>query len=170
MKLSRLQYEYRDSASKLHKHIGRVLRESKLFSHYKVYQEYPVNLINTSYPNAQHKFDWVILDLAIVIEVHGQQHYSATSFGSNKDKAELFYDLKRRDKKKRDAAIDAGFTYLEISYDEIDKVDDRYIWDLWKRNQNPRKLKKEVSQFKQRLSKYRRDQYKRMKALLKGSD
>ena len=101
MKTSRFKYGYRRSASKLHKKTGDLLRE--MFPSMRIYQEYPVNKINSSYNTGRHKFDWVILDLKAVIECHGAQHYQVCTFGGDQDKAiDQFRDIQYRDKKKKD--------------------------------------------------------------------
>jgi hypothetical protein len=168
MKLNRLKFAYRENARSLHQKIGEVLRTSAIFSSYKIYQEYPVSQINSSYKNKQHKFDWVVLDLALVIEVHGQQHFFDTTFGGTPDQNK-FLDIKKRDKTKRDAAIEVGFTYLEISYDKIKEIDDQFVYKLWQEQKNPMKLKKQLDQKKIKLSQWRKEQYRRKKIYLKGS-
>ncbi len=119
MKSSRFKHDYSASASKLHKQVGEILRDS-LFKNYHIYQEYPVNKINPAYPSGREKFDWYIKDLNLVIEVHGQQHYGPVCFGgvSEQEAEANFKRQKFRDAMKRDAAIAAGSTYIIIKYDE----------------------------------------------------
>ena len=67
--------KYRKNASELHRAIGNILLSKEgPFSLYKIHQEYPVHKINPNFKSKRHKFDWVILDLSVVIEGHGQQH------------------------------------------------------------------------------------------------
>jgi len=129
MKSKRLQYQYRNNASSLHKKVGDYLRESNLFKYHKIFQEYPVNLINPDYGNPRHRFDWVITDLKIVVEVMGAQHFTITRWGNmDADEAyDQFLAGKARDDAKKQAAIEAGFTYIEISYNEIDEVSDSFM-------------------------------------------
>ena len=60
-------------------------------------------------------FDNEILELKLIIEVHGRQHYFEESgiwFDEN-------YDLQKRklyDKYKKDYALSQGYFYLEIPY------------------------------------------------------
>lgn len=119
MKSSRFKHDYRKNASKLHKLVGDLLRDS-LFKDYKIYQEYPVNKINELYPSGREKFDWYVKDLNLVIEVHGEQHYMPVTFGGiTEQEAELNFRRQQfRDVTKRNAALDAGATYLIIKYDE----------------------------------------------------
>lgn len=140
MKSSRFKKKYRDSASRGHCVIGDILRDPKSgFSLYKIYQEYPVNRINKSYQYSSHHFDWVILDLMIVIEVNGAQHYQVTTFGSQsvEKAADSLAATKLRDNCKRQAAVDAGFTYIEIPWYDINKVTASYLWDRIEEYYNP---------------------------------
>ena len=60
MKRTRFQHQYRKNASKLHKEVGDILRDSKILGHQEIYQEYPVNRVNKHYRNSSHHFDWVV--------------------------------------------------------------------------------------------------------------
>ena len=67
-------------------------------------------------------FDNELVELKLIIEVHGQQHYEITGFtkltaehyGTTEDE-ELEYQ-KWKDKYKKDCALDNGYSYLEIPY------------------------------------------------------
>lgn len=121
-KSSRLNQEYRKNASKLHKRVGNMLRESPIFSNYRIYQEYPVNRISPYFDSGREKFDWIIMDLMVVIECHGQQHYYPVRFGGiSPAEAEVkFQQQIRRDTAKEEAACKAGWTYVVFKYDEKD--------------------------------------------------
>ena len=139
MKSSRFNTQYRNNASNLHKAIGEVLHEEGgAFSFYKIYQEYPVQKIDEEYPYASHKLDWVVLDLKLVIECHGKQHYEPSGFGEkNPHKViDSFLDQKHRDKLKMEAVIKKGFTYLEIPYTVIGKVTSEYLYSLFLEHKN----------------------------------
>lgn len=141
MKNSRFQFEYRKSASRLHKKVGDILRSSSLFMNYRIYQEYPVSRVNESFDNNSMHFDWVITDLHLVIECHGKQHYNKTDFSGKMTEDELlesFNELKERDAKKKQAALEAGYTYVEIPYTDEKKLTDKIIWDAYERNYNNR--------------------------------
>jgi len=118
MKNSRFKYSYRENASKLHKAVGEVLRTGEAFGEHEAYQEYPVNRVNTDYPDGSHHFDWVIPDLGVVIECHGIQHFKVVDWeGGEPEKAiAAFKALKERDFAKREAAWAAGYIYVEIPY------------------------------------------------------
>lgn len=130
MKSSRFQFQYRESASKLHRTVGEVLRKS--FSGYRVYQEYPVSRINPSYRDTSHHFDWVILDLNVVIECNGEQHESISCFGGTDclSALENLTATRRRDIRKMEAAIEAGWTYIVIPWYDISRIDSSYLWTM----------------------------------------
>ena len=166
MKSKRFQYDYRESASKLHKKIGDTIRnKDSIFYPYKIYQEYPVSKINNSYKNNKHKFDWVILDLYLIIEGMGQQHIKPTCFGgiSKEQAEENFIDQKYRDTVKMNAAIEAGFTYLSIPYSDLDKINDNYILDLYNKHKNNNIIKETVDTKKEQFKQRRKEYYQELK-------
>jgi hypothetical protein len=120
VKDSRRKKAYRKNASKLHKAVGNMLHASPIFSNYRIYQEYPVNMVSPYFDSGREKFDWVIMDLMVVIECHGQQHYKPVRFGGmSQEEAEVkFVQQIRRDMAKKDAARKAGWTYVVFKYDE----------------------------------------------------
>jgi hypothetical protein len=129
MKNRRLQFAYRKNASVLHRAVGDCLRDSEIFQSYKIYQEYPVNKINPEFQSGREKFDWVILDIGVVIECHGKQHYEPVTFGGIdvEEATKRFNEQQYRDEAKKTAALEAGFTYIAIPYTDQKKVDDEYI-------------------------------------------
>lgn len=149
MKESRFQEAYRSNASKLHITVGDCLRDSSIFSGYNIYQEYPVNKINSDYPCAAHKFDWVIPDLFLVIECHGEQHYRGVRFGgiSEEEATSNFLHQRHRDNMKMNAAVSAGWTYLTISFADIDQINDSYIWSVYQAQKNKTKVTKPLTRF-----------------------
>tara|TARA_Y100000310_G_scaffold345057_1_gene461462 strand:+ start:959 stop:1510 length:552 start_codon:yes stop_codon:yes gene_type:complete len=163
MKTSRFRQDYRASASALHKRVGNLLRE--VFKLNKVYQEYPVNRVNPTYQYASHHYDWVILDLLVVVEVHGQQHYKAVGFGGgDAGKAvDALRATQSRDRMKMQAAVDAGFTYIEIPWYDVDEVDAEYIWAKIQEHRSDTPKQKVVDPYKERQRKYKRDQYQLLK-------
>jgi hypothetical protein len=109
--------------------MGELLRNSEVFKHQEIYQEYPVVRVNPNYPAASHHFDWVIPKLKIVIEMHGRQHEIPTAWDGDTDKAvEQFHDLKRRDRAKEEAAWSAGYSYIAIPYSA--KLTEDYLLNL----------------------------------------
>lgn len=130
MKNHRFQWKYRNSASKLHCTVGDCLRTSPLLQNHEIYQEYPVNRVNTTYKESSHHFDWVIPGLRVVIECHGKQHNEPVAFDGNYENAiESFYTLQKRDQLKKVAALNAGYRYIEIQYNEIKEISEKFIMD-----------------------------------------
>jgi very-short-patch-repair endonuclease len=84
-----------------------------------VYQEYPVKKINPDFYSGKCKYDWAILDMKVIIEVMGEQHYQPVRWSRQTSKEESvsnFEDIKYRDQQKKKAALEAGYTYLAIPY------------------------------------------------------
>lgn len=138
LKNRRFQYEYRRSASKLHKAVGDVLRNSSLFNGYGLYQEYPVTRVNPSYESTAEHFDWVIPEIKLVIEAHGRQHYEVTDFSGKQEDGGLgaYKSQRKRDEAKKEAALLAGYTYIVIPYTDEKIISEDYIWNLYKANEN----------------------------------
>jgi len=173
MKTSRFQQEFRSNASKLHKKIGDALRSpTSPFAGFKIYQEYPVSRVNVSYRNNAHKFDWVILDLKIVIEAHGEQHYKPVQFGGiSIDEAISNFKLQQnRDKIKQAAAEETGYTCISIPYSDLKLINTDYIWNLYQKNKIIEQIQeppKEINEYKEaqkeRAKEYRKEQYEKQK-------
>ena len=117
---SRFKRDYRSNASKLHRTMGDLLRENEVLKNYRIYQEYPVNRISAYFDSGREKFDWIILDLQVVIECHGQQHYKPVRFGgiTKEEAVDNFRAQQQRDEAKRKAAEEAGWKYVVFKYDE----------------------------------------------------
>lgn len=118
MKRAKTPLQLAKNASKLHRHVGQLLVE--LFPAYEVRQEYPVSKVNLSYKSNREKFDWVVLGLNIVIEVHGEQHFRPVCFGGiTLDQAKKnFVKRQEVDWEKQEAAQKAGWAYVMVKYDE----------------------------------------------------
>lgn len=126
MKSKRFQFEYRKNASKLHIAVGEYLRSTGWLMHFQAYQEYPVNRVNPDYPESSHHFDWVIPRLGMVIECHGIQHYQPVAFGGDYEAMEAeFQAIRKRDQQKKEAALQAGYSYIVISHNELKLLDDK---------------------------------------------
>lgn len=128
MKSRRLQFGYRRSASSFHRIIGDLLRQSPLFKGHRLFQEYPVYLINSNFKSKREKFDWIILDLKTVIEVHGQFHYQPVPWLPPSMAQQLLEKQQTRDAAKKQAAIDANWCYIAINYQEIPDINDEEIF------------------------------------------
>lgn len=103
-------------ASKLHKKIGKLLTsEDSIFKHLEIRQEYPANKVNPGFKSGREKYDWVILGQA-VIEIMGRQHFEYIPYFHTTK-----YDFQRqlaRDEAKKNAAIEAGYAYVTVKYNE----------------------------------------------------
>jgi hypothetical protein len=107
--------------SSYHKKVGELLKSS-IFKHYKIVEEYPVYKINPDWYSRRHRFDWVIKDLFVVIEVHGEQHYSTVRWSKEtcQDEADAKLESNQaNDHRKQQAALDAGYTYISIPHWDV---------------------------------------------------
>ena len=112
--------ELANNASSMQTKLFHILTHSRFFKNFNIYQEYPVNKLIQDYRYGSHRVDWYIKELGLVIELMGQQHYKPVNF-SNEGKflvLDKFSKIKERDHLKREALIAAGYTYIEIKYDE----------------------------------------------------
>lgn len=176
MKDSRFKTAYRSNSSKLHKKIGDCLRaEGSPFACYNIYQEYPVNKVNPKYSNGAHKFDWVVLSLKLVIEGHGAQHYQAVQFGGidNEEAQDRLLCQRVRDRQKAQACVDAGFTYVEIPYTDVEILTPAYLYAQYREHFNDATVEEEEKvetdyqqKLKERARQYRQQQYRRAKKCL----
>lgn len=172
MSLKRFKTTYSKNVSSLHVKVGDALKTG-IFQGFKVYQEYPVSRVNPTYYDNSHKFDWVVLDLKLVIECHGQQHFKPISFGNTSAEETLlaYSNQKFRDKSKEIAALEAGFTYVMIPYTDINKISDTYIYSLYTKNYNSSKpLFKQEDPIKKSNQEYRKEMYRRLKELRKQQE
>lgn len=175
-KQSRRKQEYRQNASEGHQVIGNLLHSSKYFANYKIYQEYPVHTLNSAFKSGREKFDWVILDLHIVIEFHGQQHREAVRFGgiSQEEAEDNLKNQKIRDLAKRAAAEAVGFSYVVFWYDEeitedflLDKIEEAQ-YQTCATLYTPKSTKKpkdpKHQEHLEKAREYRKQQYRKNKA------
>ena len=170
MKSHRFKKGYRRTASKLHKTVGDILMDPQgMFAGHRVYQEYPVARVNPDCKNQRLHFDWVDLDLKLVIECHGLQHYEVVTFGG--EASDLTMQVVR-DGEKEEYALKAGFTYIIVPYWDQFTITEERIWDLYRKNFNPIVQEKAVAkpestyekEQKERARVYRQEQYQRKKA------
>jgi len=110
------------NASKLHRRVGDLLMDdSSPYKRYIIRQEVRVSDINPEFSSNRERFDWVILEpIRVVIEVMGIQHTKPARFGgiSEEEARRIFKEQQERDEAKKQAAIDAGWGYIAISYKE----------------------------------------------------
>lgn len=122
-KLSKYFGKKSSNSSKLHE-IARILLKNK----------FPVHTIleEVTLPGSSHKkslsADFVIIDLNLIVEVHGEQHYWFNNF-YYKDMTE-FHKARRRDCDKKDWANLNNLMLVVLPFNEIDKweelIDGRY--------------------------------------------
>lgn len=133
MKQRRFQKSYRESASSYHVKVGNALtNKSSPFSSYKIYQEYPVHLVNKTDKRVDRRlrYDWIIYDLEVVIEVHGQFHYGVSSIGGVRDLDDQLAVFNRRtelDRFKKAIAVESGYKYIELKYSDIESWSEEEI-------------------------------------------
>lgn len=126
------QFKELSNSSKFHLRIRELLAADSLFSSIRCYQEVPVTDLCPNYPNPSHRFDWYIEDLDLIIELHGEQHYKVTNRG-NVGRAQAEREFRRgqgRDMAKKQAAEEAGYTYLEIPYKMLKKLNPETLRSL----------------------------------------
>jgi hypothetical protein len=108
--------DYASNTSKRHRLVGDILNAG-IFEKMTVYQEYPVELINSSCTNGRLKLDWYIQDLNVAIEVQGEHHFNPTTYGGQTlSKAKLaFRGQVYRDAEKIQLLEEAGCALVEIT-------------------------------------------------------
>lgn len=73
------------------------------------------------------RFDFYLPYYLFLLEINGEQHYIPVCFGSDKnaDRAkERLITIQKRDAIKKQWAIDNGYRFLEIRYDEINNIEE----------------------------------------------
>jgi len=164
---------YSSNASKYHRQLGKILTSSEQFKHHKIVQEYPVQKVNPNWYSSRHRFDWVILDLYLVIEVHGEQHHQAVQWSNEISPKEAKARLEANqmnDFHKKDAAVSAGWRYLAIQYWEVSSLTAQKLLSVIHSLELPTitKTKQTETEFqvkmKERARQYRKKQYRRLKS------
>lgn len=108
---------YAQNASSYHRKMGELLEEMN-FGGLGIYQEHIVRDICPDHPSPLDRFDFYIPSLNLVIEVHGEQHYKAATFGGiSQQKADFnFAKGSLRDTDKALSAKKSGLIYIAFSY------------------------------------------------------
>ena len=123
MKKTKTPVQLAKNASKMHKLVGELLVcDESPYRNYEIRQEYHVSMVNLDYKSNREKFDWAILGLNVIIEVHGEQHFSPICFGGiTIDEAKRNF-LKRLqlDHEKQEAAQEALWAYVVVKHNEKD--------------------------------------------------
>ena len=112
------QFDIIESASLFHNKVRNILATDTFFKELSCFQEVPISGLVPSYQNNQHCVDWYIDELGTILELHGRQHYVVSNFGNIAyEKAQAnFYSIRYRDNLKKEALLQAGYEYREISY------------------------------------------------------
>lgn len=115
-----------ENASKLHSKMQEILCNGS-FKNIDAFQEIPLSeLVNTK----EILFlDWYIPSMKLCIELHGIQHYKPMAFGHKpKINTELdFIQSNYRDINKKYLLKENGFLFLEISYKELNKLNEDFF-------------------------------------------
>jgi len=118
------QFKKIGSSSRLHEQIRVIFSEDPYFKSLSCYQEVPVSALVPSYNDNSHRIDWFIDELFTVLEIHGSQHYKMANFGGIPfgEAQGNFHQGKVRDNVKKQALLDEGYEYREISYKLMNKM------------------------------------------------
>ena len=169
--------KFATNASKLHRKVGETLAQTAPFKEHTLSQEVAVSSLFPAYPNNRDRYDWVVPSLKVVIECHGIQHYKFQTFGEEAEIALMKWrDGLERDQKKKNIALEHGWSYIEIPYTDEKQINSTYLLHKFSENFNEDELKetkqeeadwKQKARVKQldRAKKARQDNYKYLKKL-----
>lgn len=126
------QYTYIESQSLFHNKVRELFTRSNIFKHIKCYQEVAVIELIPEYPHRLHRYDWYLEEFNTIVELHGNQHYKMTNYGSlGYDEAQnAFKGIVERDAAKKYAALESGFKYKEIPYKYYNKLTCKLLENL----------------------------------------
>ena len=126
------QFKTLEHNSNLHNNVRNIFATDSFFNGLSCYQEVPVIDLCPDYHSAAHRFDWYIEELNLIIELHGRQHYEVVTFGktSYEEAQADFKSGQLRDRLKKQAAEEAGYDYVEISYKDCVKLDAHKLKNL----------------------------------------
>jgi very-short-patch-repair endonuclease len=112
MSMKRLRQGYRDSASKLHRKVGAILKADPLLQGLRIYQEWPI-------PNSRYFVDWFLPDIKMAFECHGEQHAMPVAFDGDKEEAKRRFERQKiRDEIKKQLCSEAGWVLVELWYND----------------------------------------------------
>ena len=124
------QFYHYESASKFHNSLRQIFITDMFFKQLQCFQEVLVKDLVPAYTSPYDAVDWYIDEYNIIIELHGIQHYKIQSFGSKDsywNQKKNFHNIKYRDNRKKTALLDAGYSFLELSYKDCAKVTPEYL-------------------------------------------
>ncbi|NDB81560.1 MAG: hypothetical protein EB127_02240 [Alphaproteobacteria bacterium] len=162
---------YAKNASSYHRKMGELLEEMN-FGGLGIYQEHIVRDICPDHPSPLDRFDFYIPSLNLVIEVHGEQHYKAATFGGiSQQKADFnFAKGSLRDTDKALSAKKSGLVYIAFSYKDnftqevFDKKHKEAILELQNNGfeKVPEEIRQDILDYKKRVSSISREYTKRI--------
>jgi len=166
--------KFQKNVSNLHKTVAEMISTCPVFTGQAMRQEVPVSELFPDYNNNRDKYDIVLPNLQVVIEVHGQQHEKPVAFGGDQVAAIFrFQEGKKKDSDKEEIAILSGWTYMCFWYHEIKDLTSEKIVDLYKKNLNPNPVKakpvkqssfqKPTEDQKQQIRDRRKELYRKLK-------
>jgi len=119
------QFKALPNQSDFHEKVREIFCKDPFFAGLSCYQEVFLKDLIEDYEYGNYRYDWYISNIGVIIELHGSQHYKVTSFGgSSYEKTRKDFILsKTKDLAKKEAAIEAGFKYVEIPYKMYKKLD-----------------------------------------------
>ena len=82
-------------------------------------------------------FDFEIKNQNILIEYQGRQHYEPINFGG--DYLQIFTDLQRHDKIKKDWCESKCYKLIQIKYDEFDSIEEILAREVYHSKQDTRR-------------------------------
>lgn len=111
------------NSSLFHYGMREILINDIPFKGMNCYQEVPLSFFVEDYYGNELFVDWYIEPIKCCVELHGEQHYVATSFGNQSaiDKDFNFINIKQRDFKKEQLLLDNGYIYISIPYEVFKK-------------------------------------------------
>jgi len=123
------QYDLIEQASNFHNKVRDIFRFSNYFKRFHCYQEVNVKDLINDYADHNHHYDWYIQELNIILELHGDQHYKITNYGSIDygQAFRAFKNIQYRDNLKKQAALDANYSYVEIPYKFCKKLNETLL-------------------------------------------
>lgn len=99
----------------------------EIFGKIPIKEEVNVQKLFPEYESGKEHYDLVLPYSNLIVECHGEQHRTLTSFGE-KDPGKMvsnFVSQKRRDRRKEEIARENGWSYLIIWYDDLQDNDDK---------------------------------------------
>lgn len=127
------QFFYYENASNFHNKVRDIFANDSFFKQFACYQEVPLSFLVNGYPNNKDAVDWWIDEFGVIIELHGKQHYQATSWSkeiSYAEKQKAFNNIKFRDNRKKTALELSGYKYIEICYKDKKKLNAEFLKNL----------------------------------------